>query len=99
LILMARDNFRYFQRLGIPDLRALEFADAGYNGGIAGVQNERRACQISAGCDPRQWFDHVERHCLKSREALYGQRSACDINRHHVHDVTRVRAFKYRGMV
>jgi hypothetical protein len=99
LILMGRDNFRFFKRVVRADAAALAFADAGYNGGNGGVQNERRACQITAGCDPQQWFGHVERHCLKSRDALYGARSACDINRHHVKDVTQVREVKYRGLV
>jgi hypothetical protein len=34
---------------------------------------------------------------LKSRKVLYGNRSASDINRHHVHDVINVRSVKYRG--
>lgn len=99
LILMSRDNFLFFARLVKDPASALAFADAGYNGGNAGVQNERRACQAAAGCDPQQWFGHVERHCLKSRAALYGQRSACDINRNHVKDVLQVREGKYRGLV
>jgi hypothetical protein len=99
LVLMARDNFRFFKRLGMADGPALQFADAGYNGGNGGVQNDRRACQIAPGCDARQWLGHVERHCTKSRVALYGGRSACDINRHHVVDVTVTRAPKYRGLL
>jgi hypothetical protein len=37
----------------------------------------------------------VERHCLKSRQPLYGNRSACDINREHVKNVFQVRLAKY----
>ncbi|MFC5498124.1 hypothetical protein ACFPOE_11310 [Caenimonas terrae] len=99
VVLMGRDNFTYFHRLGVPAPAALQFADAGYNGGNAGVQDERRACKAAPGCDPARWFGHVELHCLKSREALYGGRSACDINRHHVVDVVLVRTPKYRGLV
>lgn len=99
LILKSRDNFQFFKRLGIEDGPALQFGDAGYNGGLGGVQNERRACSLVSGCDPKQWFGHVELRCLKSRAALYGGRSACDINRHHVADVVRVRAGKYQGLV
>jgi hypothetical protein len=75
----------------------LAFADAAYNGGMGGVQKERRACGLKAGCDPQQWFGHVEHACLKSRAPLYAGRSACDINRHHVHDVLVVRSPKYQG--
>ena len=81
------------------DTARLHFADAAYNGGLGGLQRERRACHLKAGCDPQQWFGHVERTCLKSRQPLYGGRSACDINRHHVHDVLNVRAPKYAGLL
>jgi hypothetical protein len=37
----------------------------------------------------------VERHCLKSRQPIYGSRSACDINREHVRNVFLVRRAKY----
>lgn len=91
LVLMSRDAARQFRQA--PAM--LEFGDAGYNGGPAGVQRERRACALAKGCDPGLWFDHVEHHCLKSRAALYGGRSACDINREHVRNVMKVRPAKY----
>ena len=93
LVLMSRDAARPFR--GAPGW--LHFGDAGYNGGVAGVQKERRACKLSPGCDPGQWFGHVAAHCLKSRQPLYGSRSACDINREHVHNVFLVRRAKYVG--
>lgn len=67
-----------------------------YNGGMGGVNNERRACGLRKDCNPQFWFDNVERTCMKSKKPLYSGRSACDINRHHVHDVFQVRASKYR---
>ncbi|MDO8771912.1 MAG: hypothetical protein Q7K57_25005 [Burkholderiaceae bacterium] len=94
VVLKSQDNFRALRMVADPQER-LRFADAGYNGGMGGVQNERRACGLSAGCDPQRWFNHVELHCLKSRSALYGQRSACDINRFHVRDVVLTRSAKY----
>lgn len=93
VVLMSRDAARPFR--GAPAW--LAFGDAGYNGGVAGVQKERRACKLSAGCDPSQWFGHVAAHCLKSRQPLYGNRSACDINREHVRNVLLVRRAKYVG--
>jgi membrane-bound lytic murein transglycosylase MltF len=74
----------------------LAFGDAGYNGGVAGVQKERRACAMTEGCNPDQWFHQVADHCLKSRQPLYGGRSACEINREHVQNVVLVRWKKYR---
>jgi hypothetical protein len=73
-------------------------ADAAYNGGIDGVLNERRACGMTDNCDPQQWWGNVERVCLKSKAPLYGTRSACDINRHHVKDVW-LRMDRYKCIV
>lgn len=93
LVLMSRDAARSFRVVPAPAM--LAFGDAAYNGGIGGVQKERRACMLTDGCDPGRWFGHVERHCLKSHAALYGGRSACDINREHVKNVLTVRRSKY----
>lgn len=95
LVLMSRDSARRFR----SSTSWLQFGDAGYNGGIAGVQKERRVCKLSVNCDPDRWFGHVELHCLKSRQPLYGGRNACDINREHVRNVFLVRRVKYAGVM
>lgn len=95
LVLMSRDAARPFR----ASAAWLHFGDAGYNGGVAGVQKERRACKLAGGCDPGKWFGNVEAHCLKSRQPLYGGRSACDINREHVRGVFLVRRAKYVGVI
>lgn len=91
LVLMSRDAALSFR--AAPSM--LAFGDAAYNGGIGGTQKERRACAMTQGCDPGRWFSNVSLHCLKSRQPLYGGRSACDINREHVHNVFNVRRAKY----
>jgi hypothetical protein len=98
MVLMSRDNFMALRAVRDP-MQRIKFADAAYNGGLGGVRAERRACALQAGCDPQRWGGNVERVCLKSKVALYGQRSACDINRFHVVDVVEHRAPKYRGLV
>lgn len=98
MVVMVRQSWNRIA----PTVRAgghtVEFVDAAYNGGTGGVMNERRACGLRAGCDAHQWWGHVEAVCLKSAKPLYGTRSACDINRHHVVDVT-ARMPKYKGRV
>jgi hypothetical protein len=96
ILLKNRGDFIYFDRLLTRKLVAVQMADAAWNGGRGGVQNERRACGLTKGCDPQQWFGHVELVCLKSKKPLYAGRSACDINRHHVRDVILTRAPKYK---
>lgn len=98
VVLKVRGDYRSLSMVKSDSVR-LHFADAAYNGGLGGVQRERRACELKAGCDPQHWFDHVEKVCLKSRQPLYGGRSACDINRHHVRDVMFHRAPKYAQLI
>lgn len=96
MVIMVRVESNRFR--SVPDaMERLHFADAAYNGGGGGTAKERRACAMRSGCDPDRWRGHVELVCLKSRAPLYGNRSACDINRHHVHDVLHVQLPKYRG--
>ena len=99
LVLMGRDNYLSIARLVPAPLPALAMADAAYNGGLGGLQQDRRMCALRPGCDPAQWFGHVELTCAKSHAAIYGTRSACDINRQHVRNVMLVRAPKYAGLL
>lgn len=94
VVLKTEADYRHFVRVARDRHQALLFADAAYNGGRGGVEAERRACHLAPGCDPKVWTGNVERFCMKSKAPIYGSRSPCDINRHHVHDVL-ARAGKY----
>lgn len=94
IILMTSDNYKALSTVG-DEVQRMKMADAAYNGGLGGLRKERTSCGLAKNCDPQIWDGHVERHCLKSRSVLYGRRSACDINRDHVHDVFDVRLPKY----
>lgn len=96
LILQMRDNFNYYKQHAKDYDQAYAFADAAYNGGLGGLESERRACKLASWCDPTVWYDNVEKLCLKSPVKLYGNRSACEINRHHVRDVLITRSPKYK---
>lgn len=96
MVLLSKENYN---RLNIRDIEPLEriaFTDAAYNGGLGGVNNERRACGLAKNCNPDKWFDNTERYCLKSKAAIYGDRGPCVINRHHVRDVIYTRMNKYQ---
>ncbi len=99
IVLMSRANYQDIRRVVVNSQAALAFADAAYNGGIGGVQSDRRACGLKRACDPQQWFANVEYTCTKSRAVLYSKRSACDINREHVRNVMLVRSTKYRPLM
>jgi hypothetical protein len=95
IVLMIRQTWNRLLTIVDEDYSRLAMVDAAYNGGLGGLLNERRACSLKEACDPNQWFNHVEYTCLKSRKPLYGNRNACDINRHHVKEVLKVRMHKY----
>lgn len=93
LVLKSRTDWR-----AVGPAARVEFVDLAYNAGRGRVSQDRRACAMTAGCDPAQWAGHVERTCTASRAPIYGTRSACDISRHHVADVLR-RAEHYTGVL
>jgi hypothetical protein len=96
ILLMSRDNYR--QLYAVVDSRErLAMADAAYNGGLGGLNKERRACKLRANCNQNKWFGNVEKVCLKSKRILYGNRNACDINRNHVREVLNLRLIKYKA--
>lgn len=96
MIFLTKGNWNRFSN--IPNVfEQIKFTDAAYNGGAGGVNNERRACGLAKGCNPKVWTGNVERYCLKSKKPLYGNRSACDINRDHVRDVF-IRMPKYESL-
>lgn len=96
MILLSKENYDRLNIANIDPIERIAFMDAAYNGGLGGVNNERRACGLAKGCNPDKWFDNVERYCLKSKKILYDTRNACDINRHHVRDVIYTRMNKYQ---
>lgn len=54
---------------------------AKYNGGAGSVTKRIRYCQAKKDCDPREWFNNLEKQCPQSnkRVAGYGE-SFCEIN-------------------
>lgn len=95
MMLLSKQNYNALHSVK-DEYQRFAMADAAYNGGLGGLQKERRACGLAKNCNPNIWFSNVERYCLKSKKVLYANRSACDINRHHVKDVMTIRLDKYR---
>lgn len=95
MTLMIRDTYKRLYTITDVESR-LHMTDAAYNGGERDLQKERRTCGLAANCDPGIWFNNVERYCVKSKKALYGNRSACDINRYHVRSVFISKLPKYK---
>ncbi len=96
---MMKRSYNTFKGMGQSYMDDLRFADASYNGGIGATRQRILKCAATVNCNKRVWFDNVEKTCTASRKALYGARSACDINEHHVLHTTVVRLDKYQKFV
>lgn len=97
IVLKSKDNWKKFPTVADP-VERLRFTDAAYNAGAGAIINRRRSCSLSPRCDPNKFIGHVEKMCTANK-VIYGNRSACDINSHHVHDVTNTRLPKYKAIV
>ena len=69
---------------------------AAYNGGIGGLNADRRTCRATPGCNPSRWFGHVERTSYKARVAVKGYgKSFFEINREYVSQILGPRRIPY----
>lgn len=95
LVLKDRQEWQRTRNTATPaDRLAMSFA--AYNGGAGGLASDRRACAATQGCDPGQWFGHVERTSLKAKTAVAGYgRSFFEINRHYVREIMQTRRVRY----
>jgi hypothetical protein len=94
IILLSKDNYnQYYAVKG--EMSRIAFMDSAYNGGAGNLNKERRACGLKAKCNPAVWFGNVEKVCLRGSKVLYGNRTACMINREHVLNTLILRMPKY----
>ena len=96
MVLMMQDNYKFFSKPEVSTYNRLAFSDSGYNSGNGAVTSDRRACKLAGSCDVNVWFGQVEKYCTRSKLAIYGNRSPCDINRTHVRDNLLLRSNKYK---
>ncbi len=95
-ILLSKEN--YDALYSITDAKErLYFTDASYNQGIGNTFKQARLCGLVSNCNPRIWFNNVAKMCTGTR-VLYGNRSACEINRDHVNDIFNIRMPKYKKL-
>lgn len=100
MILLVRSSYVRYQ--DIPDTyERLKFVDPAYNGGDRDVGRARSACKLAAGCNPKIWFNNVERYNPKSLKPFkaYGNKSLRQINNEHVSNVFNIRIHKYKAYI
>lgn len=81
VITKLRINDRNCSALMENNLESKACAAAQYNGGAGSVNKRIRTCRMTPGCEPRIWFDNLQKQCPQSnvKVAGYGE-SFCDIN-------------------
>jgi hypothetical protein len=99
ILVKVRDCYRRLaQQTTAAGADLVAFCDAAYNGGLGGLLQDRRLCDLDPSCDPQRWFGHVERFSSKSRQKWQGYgKSAFEINREHVVNALNLRRPKYRA--
>jgi hypothetical protein len=84
------------QKDAATDRDRLSFTLSAYNGGEAGILQDRRLCANTRGCDPTRWLGHVAKTSLKSKVPHPGYaKSFFAINREYVTNILDVRRPKY----
>lgn len=74
----------------------LAMAYAGYNGGVGGINSDRKTCRATEGCDSSKWWGHVEKTSLKARTAIPGYgKPFFEINREYARNIVLVRRVRY----
>ena len=99
--LVLQDRMTWRLVLGAQEPRErMAMMLAAYNGGVGGLNSDRKLCGATTGCDKSKWFGHVERTSLKAKTAIkgYGQ-SFFEINRGYVRNILGVRLGKYEGLL
>ncbi len=86
MILLWKSNFILFQNKDIDYWNMIAMADASYNAGFGNIYKDMQVCKLKKNCDPKIWFGNVNTTCTRNKK-IYGNRSACDIQKNHVDDV------------
>jgi hypothetical protein len=78
---MAEYDYRLFNEVAwAATLRdRWAFALTRYNGGSYVTGGERKACEANRGCNPKRYFDHVERFCGATGRSV----ASCNENRQY----------------
>jgi hypothetical protein len=95
IVEMDRSIFKRIRDTATPR-EGIAFMLAAYNGGEAGLLQDRRLCANTRGCNPGFWFGHTELHSMKTRMVNKGYgKSAFEINREYPRNVLGIRLPKY----
>lgn len=94
LVLLLKDNYESLSEFEDTTDRLMAALSA-YNGGLRDIRRAQAACKEKENCDYTKWVGNVGDICVKSRMAIYGDKSPCDINGAYAKLILDVRMPKY----
>lgn len=99
VIAMLKRNYNVFGDVK-NEYDRYAFSLASYNGGLGGIQSDRRICRNTPKCDPGLWFGNTEHTSLKQRTKVTGYgKSFFEINREYPKNILEIRRYKYKPYV
>lgn len=99
ILAMLKRNFNVFKDAE-KEYDQYAFALASYNGGVGGIQADKRICANTPNCNSRLWFGHTEHTSLKKRTKVAGYgKSFFEINREYPKNILEVRRYKYKPYI
>lgn len=95
LIAMMKRNYNSFKDVSNAHDR-MAFSLASYNGGLGGINSDRRICRNTKNCDYTKWWGNVELYSTKAKTNIKGYgKSFFEINREYPRNIMFRRIKKY----
>lgn len=95
MVLMDRNMYRAIKNAD-DEAERIAMMFSAYNGGLGGLNQDRKLCAGQDGCNPGLWFGHVENTSFKKKTKTQGYgKSFFEINREYVTNIMFKRSDKY----
>ena len=95
LVAMLKRNYNHFKDVKNTHDR-MAFSLASYNGGLGGINSDRRICRNTKNCDYTRWWGNVELYSTKAKTNIKGYgKSFFEINREYPRNIMFNRIKKY----
>jgi len=95
LILYDKYLFRKVYNLANDNYNRFCFMLSSYNGGFGWLLKDILYCKRIKSCNPKIWFNNVEKYSIRRKYKIYKRLTSFDINRIYVKNIMKKRYKKY----
>lgn len=96
LVLYDKVLYTQWNNKTLDNKNQLAFMFSSYNGGYFGLQQDVQLCKTIKTCNPKIWFDNVEKYSYKQKSNSVYKKSFFQINREYVNNIMNIRFKKYQ---